>query len=611
MTMLSPVRTNPDAMPIVRSMPALLLERSATEPNVVALREKKLGVWEEIRWSEYAAHAARFGIGLRRLGVSRGDRVAIHATNRPEWLYSELGIVGIGAVSVGIYPTNPAAEVEFLLRDCGAVAVVCEDEEQLDKTLEVRDRLPDLRFIVLMDTRGVRVLDDPQIITYADVVAGVDERDLEDFAREVEQAAPDDTAVIVYTSGTTGPPRGAMLSHANLQFAGGIFQGLFDATHRDEVLSYLPLCHIAERLWSIVLAITAGYVVNFGEGGESFNNDLREVQPTFFVGVPRVWEKLLANVQIRMGDAPLIKRIAYRAGVRLGMRAGMRRMRGRDTLVDSVLYGIAWLLVLRNLRNHLGLRRIRYAASGSAPIAPQVLEFFWALGVRVREGYGQTESTGVACWTPARDVRLGSVGHVVDGVDLRFAEDGEILLRSPGVFRGYWNLPQESAEAFDEDGYLRTGDVGEIDADGFVRITDRKKDIIITAGGKNISPSEIENRLKVSPYISEAVVVGDKRPYVVALIGIEEETVGEWASRKRIGYTTYADLSQQPEVRRLIAGVIEEANADFAQVERIKRFSLLPKELDHEDGEVTATRKVKRKAIVDRYASEIEELYRR
>jgi long-chain acyl-CoA synthetase len=562
------------------SLPALLLEHARERPDAVALRVKHRGVWRELTFGRYAERAARVGLGLRKLGVGPGDRIAIHSENRPEWVLADLGAQGLGAVVTGIYPTSPAAEVEYLLGHSESVVLVAEDEEQLDKALAVRDKLPGLRHIVVIDPRNVRALDDPMILTFAELEELGAGGDPDEWRRSVEALDPESTAIIVYTSGTTGPPKGAMISHANLMAAGEAFRAVYDVGPDDEVLSYLPLCHIAERLFSVIDALHAGYVVNFGEGGESFAQDLRDVQPTFFLGVPRVWEKMLAQVEIRMQDASPLKRRIHRAG---------------------------W--VQKPLREKLGMSRCRIALSGAAPIAPQVLERFRALGVPIREGYGQTENTAICTYSPEDDVRLGTVGRAAPGVEIRIAEDGEILTRGPGVFQGYFKDPDATAQTIDADGWLHTGDVGELDDDGFLRITDRKKDIIITAGGKNVSPSEIENALKVSPYVREAIVVGDRRKHLVALVGIEADTVGDWAQRRDLPFTTYADLSAKPEVRELIQEVVDEVNERFAQVETIKKFALLAKELDHEDGELTATQKVKRQAIEREFAAEIEALY--
>jgi long-chain acyl-CoA synthetase len=594
---------------VAATLPARLLEHALDRPEDVALRSKHRGVWRETTWRGYAEQAARAGLALRALGVQAGDKVAVHSTNRPEWLLADLGAQGIGAVVVGVYPTSPAAEVEYVLRHSEAVVLVAEDEEQLDKALEVRERLPGLRRIVVVDPRNVRELPEG-VITWEDLLAGAD-ADVEAWTREVEGLADDATAIIVYTSGTTGPPKGAMISHANLRAAAEAYRVVFEGRPGDEVLSYLPLNHIAERLASVVNPVTAGYCVNFGEGADTFAADLRDVQPTIFVGVPRVWEKMLAGVQIRMADASRLKRWVWRLCEREGRRLARARMRGELRGADRVRERLVWALCFRALREKLGLGRVRVAVSGAAPIAPQVLEFFWALGVPVCEVYGQTENSAMGTYVARDDVRIGSVGRALPGVELRIAGDGEILTRSRGVFQGYFKAPDATAAAIDGDGWLHTGDVGVLDDDGFLTITDRKKDIIITAGGKNVSPSEIENKLKVSPYVREAVVVGDRRPYLVALVGIEADTVGDWATRRRLSFTTYADLSRKPEVRELIQGVVDEANAELASVEQVKRFALLERELDHDTGELTATLKVKRRAIEERFAGEIEGLYAR
>ena len=594
-----------------RSLPGILVARAAETPDRVALRSKELGRWREIDYRTLADRAGAVGMGLAALGVSSGDAVAIHAENRPEWVEADLGIQGIGGVAVGVYPTSPAAECEYLLGHCKAVVLFAEDEEQVDKALEVRASLPGLKHIVVMDTRGVRGIDDdPMLMTMDELIALGDERGgFEAWSREVARVGPDDISIIVYTSGTTGPPKGAQLSQRNLLSAISTYRQLYEVSRHDEVLSYLPLCHIAERLVSVVNALGAGYVVNFGEGGESFNTDLQEVQPTFLLGVPRVWEKMLAGVSLRVEDSSRLKRAFYSFWLGQGRKVAEHRWTGRFSPVDRIRYAIGWLLLYRSLRSKLGLGRIRVALSGAAPIAPQVLEYFWSIGVPVREGYGQTENTAQATGMPEDDIRLGTVGTAIPGVEIRIADDGEILTRSDGVFVGYLDNPEATAETIDPDGWLHTGDVGTLDDDGFLTITDRKKDIIITAGGKNISPSEIENRLKVSPYVQEAIVIGDRRKYLTALIGIDAEMVGNWCTRKGLSFTTLEDLTRKDEVVALVQEVVDEANADFAQVETIKKFTVLSKELDHEDGEVTATPKVKRAAIARDYADVIEAMY--
>ncbi len=592
------------------SLPEVLVHRAHTSPRTVALRKKMLGRWKEYDWETYARRTAATMAGLRTLGVERGDKVAIHAENRPAWVFADLAIQAMGAISVGVYPTSPATEVEYLLTHSEAKVVIVEDEEQYDKTAEVRGNLPHLRHIVVVDPRGVRHDGDGTVLTLADVEALGEGATIDDLAEASSRLASDDVAIIVYTSGTTGPPKGAMISHGNLMAAARSARAIYDVSADDDVLSYLPLCHIAERLISVVNAIGLGYRVNFGEGGDALLTDLGEVQPTFFVGVPRVWEKMLAAVEIRMGDASRLKRAMYRFWKSQGARIAHKRMRGGMNPLDHVWYALGWAMLYRSTRQKLGLMRVRNAVSGAAPISPAVLEFFWALGVPVREVYGQTENTAQATMIPAENVRIGTVGVAVPGAEVRTdPATGEILTRGPGTFVGYYRNPEATAETVDPDGWLHTGDVGVIDENGFLTITDRMKDIIITAGGKNISPSEIENKLKVSPFVREAIVIGDSRKYLTALIGIESDTVGNWATRQQIPYTTYADLSAKPEVEKLIAEVVAEANVDLAQVETIKAFRLLHKELDQEDGEMTATQKVKRAAIASEFADLIDSMY--
>jgi len=592
------------------SLPAMLIERARERPGAVALRHKQLGRWREWTWAEYERRTAAVGLGLRELGVAAGDRVAIQAENRPEWLLADLGAQGIGATTVGVYPTSPEAELEYLLSHSGSTVFIAEDEEQLDKVAAVRERLPELKKIVVIDPRGVRALgEDPMLMTFEQLEELGAAHDVSAWRDSVGALKPEDVAIIVYTSGTTGPPKGAMLTHANLLAAAESYAEVYGTNPDDQVLSYLPLCHIAERLVSVIDALEAGYVVHFGEGAETFQEDLAEVQPTFFLGVPRVWEKMMAAVEIRVSDADPVKRAMYRFWIARGREVARRRLAGGTRPTDRIVQALAWLFLTRTLREKLGLRRVKVALSGAAPIAPEVLEWLWALGVPVREGYGQTENTAMATATPADGVRLGLVGKPLAGVEIRIADDGEILTRSRGVFAGYFRDEEATRRTVDEDGWLHTGDIGELDEDGFLRITDRKKDIIITAGGKNISPSEIENKLKVSPYVREAIVIGDRRKYLTALIGIEGDTVGDWATRRGIPYTTYTDLSARPEVHDLIGEVVDKVNAELAQVETIKRFELLPIELDHEDGQLTATQKVKRAAIAEQFQPLIEEMY--
>ena len=590
------------------SLSAKLLEHSQMRPNDVAIRHKKFGIWQEFSWGQYFEIVKSVAFGFYELGVREGDKVAIHSENRPEWVFADLGAQTLGSVAVGIYPTSPASEVEYLLNHSEASVLVVEDEEQLDKALEAWDRLEKLKKIVVIDPRGIKTIDDPRIITFEELISLGESDDGKSFEKMIQTISASETAIIVYTSGTTGPPKGAMITHQNLRFAALTWGLVYDFRKNDEVLSYLPLCHVAERVISVANGVYHGYVVNFGEDTNSFMEDLREVQPTFFLGVPRVWEKMLAAIQIRSNDATWLKHALFNFWIKQGGFILKRRLKNKSTFIDSIWFGIGWLFVFRSLKKRVGMMRVREALSGAAPIAPQVLEFLMSVGVPVREGYGMTENTAVATIVPVDELRLGSVGKPLPNSEVRIAEDGEILTRSEATFNGYFKNPEATKETIIDD-WLHTGDIGHIDELGHLWITDRKKDIIITAGGKNLSPSEIENRIKVSPYIREAMVIGDRRKYLTALIGIESDTVGDWATRQGIPYTTYEDLSSKDEVNELVSGVINDANKDFAQVETIKYFKLLPIELDHEDGQLTATQKVKRATLTEQFAELIESMY--
>ncbi len=591
------------------TLPAMLLRHADSRAGAVALRVKRLGRWEEFSWADYERRATVVGLGLRELGIGTGDRVAVLSDNRPEWLFADLGTQGIGGVTVGVYPTSSEAEVGHVLANAVAKIVMVEDEEQLDKTLLVRDQLPHLEKIVVLDTRGIRSLEDPSTMSLEELEA-IGEQRFRGAPREWRDSVASlrgghDVAIVVYTSGAAGPPQGVMLSHANLAAAADITTEFYGARQDEEVLSYLPLGHVAERLVSVVAAVRAGYVVNFGEGGESFPNDLREVQPTFFLGVPRVWERLSAGVQFRVRNASRLKRWNYSFWQRRGAKVAAARMRGRHK--GRLSQFLAWVFLGRSLRQKLGMSRIRVALSGAAPIAPDVLEYLWSLGIPVREVYGQTENTALATATPADDVRIGKVGRPLPGVEVRIADDGEVLVRSPGNFLGYLS-DEVATQAAYVDGWLRTGDLGELDADGSLAITGRTKDIVMTAAGVNISPNKLENLLKFSPFIRDAMVIGDRRPYLAALIGIDLGMVSVWAQQQNLQFTTHRDLVEKPEVRRLVESAVTDVNRQVAEEEQLQGFEILPIDLE-ETGALTATQKVRRGMAAAQFQDLIERMY--
>ena len=592
-------------------------------PDQIAMREKDFGIWQEYTWAETWDLIETAAHGLLALGAEVGDRVTIHSEDRPEWIILDLATVAVRGITVGLYPTNPTAEVEYQVSDSTPRVFFAEDQEQADKVLEVKPEIAAcIEKILYVEPRGFGDYADPRLLFWDDFLdLGRKHRSEHPtaVADRMADATPEDVMTLVYTSGTTGPPKGAMLTNANAEFA---MAKIINEPARvpdgrgpgpdDLILTYLPLCHVAERIFSTWTLVAAGPTLNFAESIDTVTTNLREIQPTVFFAVPRIWERLHAGVFIRGNDASPFKKLLFRFGLKLAAVVGRIKVAngGNHTLKSRLLSWIGEPLVFRAMKERLGLRRCRYSASGAAAIAPEVLEFFMGIGVPVFELYGMTENSAVATCNFAGRIKLGTVGEPYSDIGLRLdPETGEVQTKHPGVFKGYWNKPDKTAETFTDDGWLMTGDVGEWVDGTHVKIVDRIKHIIITSGGKNISPSEIENSLKTSPYVKEAMVIGDGRKFLSALIGIEYETVGDWALRRNIPYTTYRDLSEKPEVIELMQGVVNETNEKFARVENVRKFRLLPKELDHEDGELTATQKLKRTSMMDMFGDIVESMY--
>ncbi|HEX9856258.1 MAG TPA: AMP-binding protein [Acidimicrobiia bacterium] len=602
---------------------ALVRDRALRTPAGVAMREKDYGIWQEITWRDLWERVHVTAHGLLGLGAGRGEVVSIHSEDRPEWVILDLATVAIGGITTGLYPTNPPVEVEYLLSDSMAKIHLAEDQEQVDKVLGAgSDAFTHLTTIIYVEPRGVRSYDDDRLMSW-DELTELGRHHMETAPDAVEaamaEAREDDVMTLVYTSGTTGPPKGAMLTNRNTSFCmdrlinvEGRTEGGRNPDENDLVLTYLPLCHVAERIFSTWTMASGGTMLNFAESIETVQQNLHEVQPTLFFAVPRIWERIHAGVLIRLHDATWLKRQVTKVGLALAGYIGKKRVDngGLFTPLSRLAYAVGNPLMFRALKERIGLRRVRWAASGAAPIAPEVLEFFLGLGVPIYELYGMTENAAVATNNFHGRVKVGTVGEPIPGIGLRIDEaTGEIQTKHDGVFLGYWRKPEATLEAFTDDGWLKTGDGGEWVDGTHIKVVDRIKDIIITSGGKNISPSELENSLKTSPYVKEAMAIGDRRKYVTALISIEFDTVGNWATRKGIPYTTYRDLTEKPEVLELIQGIVNQTNAKYATVEQIKRFQLIPKELDHEDGELTATQKLKRKAMEEMFSDLVESMY--
>ena len=584
-------------------------------PEHVAMRDKRFGKWEEITYKTFWEQVQWVGCALNYFGVQKQETSAVHSENRPEWLIADIGIQSIGGITVGLYPTNPAAEVQYLLSHSESKVLFAEDQEQVDKAIDVISELPDLVKIVYFEPRGLSNYDNEKLMSWDEFLEiGKEEyeKNSEFVISRMDDITSEDIAMMIYTSGTTGPPKGSMLTHGNIEWTASQIPELsFTPTGvtNPQYLSYLPLCHVFGRLVDTLIGITTMGTINFAESIDTVQQDLAEIQPSIFPAVPRILERMHAGTLVRMKDASRLKKILFSIASYFGNITAQRWLEhGDKDKLAMVTNFIAQLIAFRALRKKLGLKNIDSAISGAAPIAPEILRFFMSMGVPIYEGYGMTENSAIATGNRPEKVKLGTVGTPQPNVELKLAEDGEILIRHGGVFKGYFKNDEATREVLDKDGWLYTGDIGEYDGD-FLKIVDRKKDIIITSGGKNVSPSEIENNIKISPFIKEAIVIGDERKFLSALIGIEFDTVSNWALRKNIPYTTYRNLSENEEVQNLVWKEIQKANK-LTDSLAIRKFRMLTKELDHEDGDLTATQKVKRNVIMDRFPDLIEDMYK-
>jgi long-chain acyl-CoA synthetase len=581
----------------------------------IMMRQKDLGIWKAYSWTDTGTTVAEIGAGLVSLGFQPGQVASVLANTRREWVWADLAIQTMGGVCNGIYPTDAASQVEYLCTDSGSTFLFVEDDEQLDKFLETRERLPKVARAIVFNMEGLHKLDDPQVISL-DALRELGRAYLKTHPKLVDERlatrSAQDLAVLVYTSGTTGRPKGAMITHANIcasLAASGtsLFEGLAMGGER---VAFLPLCHIAERLIGEYVPIHRQSTINFVENPETVFENLREVQPVVFFAVPRVWEKVFSTVAITIREAGKLQQAAYAWA--LGEGSAMVKLheaRQAPGALQQLRYWLARKLVINNVRRMVGLDRVQLALTGAAPISPELIRWYQAIGVPLREGWGMTETTGGGTVTPIDAGKPGSIGVPGPGVELRISEQGEILMRGPTVFAGYLNQPEKTAETIDADGWLHTGDVGRVDADGYFYITDRMKDIIITAGGKNVTPSEWENQLKFSPYVTDAVVIGDKRAYLSCLVMIDEDNVAQWAQDRDVQFSDFKSLCRAPEVVNLIGEAIEKVNKEFARVEQIKQFRLIEQRLTAEDEELTPTMKLKRSLINQKYAALIEGMY--
>ena len=576
------------------------------------MRKKEFGLWHDISWNDYNRNVSHVAYGLMSLGLQKGDCASIIGDNCPEWVYADLGIQCCGGATVGVYSTNAWQQVEYVVSNSDSKFFFVENEEQLDKWLHFRDRAPMLEKVIVWDTEGLRLFKDPLVMAFDELLElGVKlaQENPDMLDQRIREIGPDDLSVLIYTSGTTGPPKGAMLSHSNCVWMGTAITSNNPMHDDDEIMSFLPLCHIFEQLFTILAHFDVGYIVNFIESPDTITDNMVEISPTVGHAVPRIWEKYYSVIMIRMADSTWFKRLVFGWAMNLGKKRVSLMMAFKPIPATLELrYKLAHFVVFRKLKERLGFDRIRVAYSGAAPIAPEILQFFHSIGVNLVEGYGQTEGTGVTTTSKIGEVKFGTVGVPLEGVEVKIADDGEILVKSPGVFKGYFKNPEATAETI-VDGWLHSGDVGTIDNQGYLTITDRKKDIIVTAGGKNITPQYIENKLKASLYINDVVVIGDKRKFLSCLVMVDEDNVVKFAQDNKIQFSTYKDLTRNPEINLLIEREIKTVNETLARVEQVKKFTILPKKLYEEDGEMTPTMKVKRKFINEAFADLIEAMY--
>jgi long-chain acyl-CoA synthetase len=614
-----PPEPPPDPIPDGMTFPKLLDTLADRHGEArIALQEKRYGIWQPMSWAAYRRRVRDFAHGLAQLGVRPGEVVAVLGDNRPEWLISELAAQSLGACVVGIYPTSVGEEIVHILGHARVRVMIAEDQEQVEKLMRLWDRLDSAETVIYYDPRGLEHYSQDYLLEFTAVEAR---------GREYEQAHPgwleeqvaagkaDDVAVVCTTSGTTARPKLAMLSHRNLLSMGRSLMAIdpLEANHR--YLSFLPFAWIGEQMLTLACGLQAGFTVSFAEEADTVRADLREIGPDVMFSPPRIWEDMLSSVQVRVGEAGWLKRMAFAWGHRVGGRVADRRVKGeRVRALDLILGPIAEVLALRPVREQLGLTRVKRCYTGGAPLGPDVFRFFQAIGVNLKQIYGQTEICGIAVAHRDDAVTFNTVGGPIPATELAVADDGEILLRSPAVFHGYYRNDEASRAAVDEDGWLHTGDAGYLDEDDQLVVIDRAKDVMRAPDGTQFSPAFIENKIKFSQYVEEAVVFGgdaggSARPYITAMITIDMQSVGAWAEREHLSYTTYTDLAQKPAVYQLIGEEVHRANRDLPESIRVRRFLLLHKQLDPDDEEITRTRKVRRGVINERYGELIESLY--
>lgn len=598
---------------MAETLPQFLLEHARQTPDRIALRERNYGIWQAITWKRYLQHVREFALGLVDLGLTPDETIAIIGDNRPEWVIAELAAQSVGAKSIGIYQDSVVREMVYIFNHADVSFIVVEDQEQVDKILEMWPELKEVRNVIYYDPKGLRNYTEDFLISFQDVEARgrqYDEQHPGWWDEKLAQGKSNDLAILSTTSGTTGNPKLAMLTHGNLISMGRNLMKVDPLMPTDEFVSFLPLAWIGEQMMALACGLQIGFTINFPEEPETTQHDIREIGPQVMFSPPRIWESLVSQVQVKIQDSTRLKQCLYEWAMPIGYQMADRRFRKEQASLGlRVRYFLADWLVFQMIKDHLGLRRLKRAYTGGAALGPDVFRFFHALGVNLKQIYGQTETSGISVVHRDGDIKFQTVGTPIPETEIKIAENGEILVRSPAVMQGYYHNPEATAETLDSEGWMHSGDAGYFDEDGHLIVIDRAKDVMTLHDGTRFSPQFIENKLKFSPYVREAVVFGGDWPYVTAFVNIDFSNVGKWAENHQIAYTTYTDLSQKTEVYDLVRKHIEQANADLPPAARIRRFLLLHKELDADDAELTRTRKVRRRLIAQRYDNLISALY--
>jgi len=592
----------------------VLLRKNAIKygDNKVAIREKEFGIWQPVTWKGYYENVRDFALGLHKLGFERGDKLSYIGDNRPEALYSELGVHCLGGAIVGIYPDSHLDQVEYIINHSDSTFVVAGDQEQADKVLEIKEKCPKIVKLIVDDPKGMRHYDDPLLIFFKEVQKmgrELSEKEPDLLDEMIDRVSPEDVGMINYTSGTTGLPKGSMITHKNMTSVVKFHDKVDPAKDTDEYVSFLPLPWIGEQEYGVYWPLYKAFTVNFPEKVETVQENIREIGPHIMLAPPRIWERMCSDIQVKIQDAAWIKRLTYNIFLKVGYKISDFNLQKKEPSIWwKILNWIGYLLLFRSLKNYLGLAHLRHVYTGGAPLGPEIFQMFQALGVNIKQAYGMTEQTAASIIHRTDDIRLDTVGKPLPGLEFKISDRGELLSRGDTIFKGYYKNPEATAKSL-KDGWLHSGDAAIIDDDGHIIIIDRMADVMKLADGGKFSPQLIENKLRFSPFIVDAVIIGQEKPFITAMISIDMGNVGKWAENNQIPYTTFTDLSQKDEVYDLIAGEVAKTNESLPKVAKVRRFVLLYKELDADDDELTRTRKIRRRFVAERYNELIEALY--